>query len=54
MTDFVENWMQKKGYETIEDFKGKLAHENNERTESWERVQFMKEFRHFVDKHTKH
>ncbi len=54
MTDFVEKWMQKKKYDTIEDFKGKLAHKNNERTESWERVQFMREFRHFVLEHTKH
>ncbi len=49
MTDFVANWMSERDYETIEDFKGKLAHRGN--TSSWERIQFMKEFRHFLNKH---
>ncbi len=51
MTDFIANWMEKKGYENIEDFKGKLAHKGSQSSASWERVQFMKEFRHFVNKH---
>ncbi len=51
MTDFVTEWMSGKGYEKIEDFKGKLAHKEQENTASWERVQFMKEFSHFVNKH---
>ncbi len=54
MTSFLEKWMKEKGYKSIEDFKGKMAHKSTGSTESWERVQFMKEFRHFVTKHMKH
>ncbi len=53
MTEFVANWMDKKGYENIDDFKGKLAHKGNKKSAAWERVQFMKEFRHFANKHMK-
>lgn len=53
MTEFVTQWMKDKGYESIDDFKGKLSHKSNENAASWERVQFMKEFRHFVLKHMK-
>ncbi len=51
MTDFVAKWMEDKGYGNIDDFKGKLAYKENRSSTSWERVQFMKEFRHFVTKH---
>ncbi len=51
MNDFIANWMDEKGYEEIEDFKGRLAHRGNKKSASWERVQFMKEFRHFMNKH---
>lgn len=53
MTAFVENWMKEKGYEALADFKGKLSYQGTENAASWERVQFMKEFRHFVLKHMK-
>lgn len=48
MLAFINEWMEKKGYETIEDFKGKLSYKGQENTASWERVQFMKEFKDFV------
>lgn len=54
MTAFVESWMKEKGYKKIDDFKGKLSYQGTENSASWERVQFMKEFRHFVLTHMKH
>ncbi len=51
MNEFITNWMDENDYENIEDFKGKLAHKGNKKSASWERVQFMKEFRHFMNKH---
>lgn len=54
MLKFVEDWMKEKGYESIQDFKGKLSYKGDANSASWERVQFMKEFRHFVVKHMKH
>ncbi len=51
MNDFIAKWMDEKEYEEIEDFKGRLAHRGNKKSASWERVQFMKEFRHFMNKH---
>lgn len=53
MHEFVAKWMEEKNYETINDFKGNLSYKGNESSASWERVQFMKEFRHFVLKHMK-
>ncbi|PVX52187.1 dihydroorotate dehydrogenase (fumarate) [Balneicella halophila] len=51
MLEFIEKWMKEKEYKSIEDFRGKLNHKGEGDTASWERVQFMKEFRHFVLKH---
>lgn len=51
MKTFLEKWMDKKDYKEISEFKGKLGYKGNENSASWERVQFMKEFRHFVLKH---
>ncbi len=52
MNDFISNWMDEKGYKSIDEFKGKLAHKGGKKkSPSWERVQFMKEFRHFMNKH---
>ncbi|MDA3891123.1 MAG: dihydroorotate dehydrogenase-like protein [Salinivirgaceae bacterium] len=44
----ILNWMKEKDYECISDFKGKLCFKGADNPASWERVQFMKEFRHFV------
>lgn len=48
MLDFLENWMKEKEYKYIADFKGKLSHTKDNNNAQWERVQFMKEFSHFV------
>jgi len=40
----VESWMDKKGYASIDDFRGKLNQKNVENPMMWERVQFMKYF----------
>ena len=40
----IESWMTKKGYNYIEDFRGKLSLLNTENATAWERVQFMKHF----------
>ena len=42
--DKIENWMQKHGYETLDDFRGNLSQKNIENPHVWERVQFMKYF----------
>ena len=44
MLSFVENWMDKKGYNYIDQFKGKLSQEKNTNPEVYERLQFMKYF----------
>ncbi len=46
--NFITNWMKDKKYKSIEDFRGKLNYKGLVNTASWERVQFMREFRHFV------
>lgn len=48
MIDFITAWMDKKGYESIQNFKGKLSYKGQDNAASWERVQFMKEFKDFV------
>lgn len=48
LNKFVLNWMKAKDYKFISDFKGKLAYKAITNPASWERVQFMREFRHFV------
>lgn len=48
MNAYVLNWMKAKGYHNIADFSGKLSYKSAANPASWERVQFMKEFRHFV------
>lgn len=45
---FVLNWMNEKEYASISDFKGKLSFKGANNPATWERTQFMKEFRHFV------
>lgn len=48
LNKFVLDWMKEKKYEKITDFKGKLNYKSSSNPASWERVQFMREFRHFV------
>jgi dihydroorotate dehydrogenase (fumarate) len=40
----VEDWMERHGYETIEEFRGKMAFKADENTVAFERIQFMKHF----------
>jgi dihydroorotate dehydrogenase (fumarate) len=42
--DLLKSWMQEKGFETIDDFRGKLAVEKNDKSSTFHRVQFMKYF----------
>jgi dihydroorotate dehydrogenase (fumarate) len=44
MNTFVEQWMQKNDYKSIQDFKGKMSYKNIENPAAYERVQFMKYF----------
>ncbi|HID38848.1 MAG TPA: dihydroorotate dehydrogenase-like protein, partial [Calditrichaeota bacterium] len=44
LTD-LEAWMDKKGFASIDDFRGKMAQSRSENPELYERVQFMKYFR---------
>ena len=41
---FLENWMQKKGFENLSQFKGKLNAKDLEGVNMWERTQFLKYF----------
>ncbi len=46
----IEHWMDKRGYVSIDEFRGSVHHEPNENAERFERVQFMKYFSaHKVD-----
>lgn len=44
MTKYLENWMDKKGFNYIDQFKGKLSQEKTSRPDVYERIQFMKYF----------
>ncbi len=44
MLNNLETWMGKKGYESLDDFRGKLNYGNVKDTALFERVQFMKHF----------
>jgi len=48
LNEFVLKWMKDKDYKSIAEFKGKLSYKLKGNPASWERVQFMREFRHFV------
>jgi dihydroorotate dehydrogenase (fumarate) len=41
---FLKEWMQKNNFETLDDFRGKLAVEKNNESSAFLRVQFMKYF----------
>jgi dihydroorotate dehydrogenase (fumarate) len=44
MLKYVGSWMDKKGYNYIDQFKGKLSQEKHSRPDVYERLQFMKYF----------
>jgi len=44
MLRYLENWMGQKGFQTTEEFIGKLSFKKAENPAAWERVQFMKHF----------
>jgi dihydroorotate dehydrogenase (fumarate) len=44
MVDVLNGWMKRKGFETIDEFRGKLNIESYENPAVYERVQFMKHF----------
>ncbi len=48
MKNFISEWMKENEYKSINDFKGKLSLDSKKNTASWERVQFMREFRNFI------
>jgi len=41
---YLENWMDKKGFNYIDQFKGELSQEKHTRPEVYERLQYMKYF----------
>jgi dihydroorotate dehydrogenase (fumarate) len=40
----LKEWMQEKGYNTIEDFRGEISYDRFNEPEAFERIQFMKYF----------
>lgn len=46
--DEVGRWMDHEGYEKPEDFRGKLSQSKSSNPAAYERVQFLKNFRHFI------
>lgn len=50
MLSELDDWMEKQNFKSIEDFRGMLSQNKSLNPASYERVQFMKEFRHFAMK----
>ncbi len=48
MLDEMTRWMDHEGYKTLDDFRGKLSQAKSGNPAAYERVQFMKNFRHFI------
>jgi dihydroorotate dehydrogenase (fumarate) len=46
--DEVNRWMEHEGYEKLDDFRGKLSQSKSSNPAAYERVQFLKNFRHFI------
>jgi dihydroorotate dehydrogenase (fumarate) len=38
----IVEWMDEKGYQTVDDFRGRMSYRNYEDPRTWERVQFMR------------
>ena len=47
MLEDLENWMNKKGFQSLGQFKGRLSQSKSQNPAAFERVQFMKYFRGF-------
>jgi dihydroorotate dehydrogenase (fumarate) len=45
MLEFVQTWMDSKGYENLNDFRAKMNQKESKRPAAYERVQFMRYFR---------
>lgn len=48
MTDELAQWMDKNGFGSIGEFRGRVSRANAGNPAAWERVQFMKHFRNFI------
>jgi len=48
MLEDVTKWMDQEGYGKIDDFRGKMSQAKSSNPAAYERVQFLKNFRHFV------
>lgn len=44
----IERWMEHEGYLKIDDFRGKMSQAKSSNPAAFERVQFLKSFRHFI------
>ena len=44
MNHFLNSWMNKKGFKSIDEFRGKLSYADVLHAERYERAQFMKYF----------
>ena len=44
----MTRWMDHEGYNNLDDFRGKLSQVKSGNPAAFERVQFMKNFRHFI------
>jgi len=45
MIEFIQSWMDRKGFENLSDFKGKMSQVGSSSPAAYERVQFMKYFK---------
>ena len=50
MLEEMNKWMEHEGYDNLNDFRGKMSQSKSNNPAAYERVQFMKNFRHFVFK----
>ncbi len=48
MLEDIKKWMEHEGYSRIDDFRGKMSQSKSSNPASYERVQFMKSFRHYI------
>ncbi len=48
MLDEMSRWMEHEGYDKLDDFRAKLSQAKSSNPAAYERVQFMKNFRHFI------
>lgn len=48
MLDEMTRWMDHEGYEKLDDFRGKMCQSKSSNPAAFERVQFLKNFRHFI------